>query len=77
MSDYWPVTGKELLRQLRRLAQDRGVEVRFDSHRGKGDHGTIRFGGRRTILGGVGEIKKGTLMAMLKDLGITLDDLRG
>lgn len=71
------MTGKELLRKLRRLARDRDLTFQFDADRGKGDHGTVRFAGRRTILGGLGEIKKGTLMTMLKDLGLTLDDLRG
>jgi mRNA interferase HicA len=71
------MTGAELLRRLRQLARRRCVSFSFDQKRGKADHGTIRFGERRTILGGKGELKTGTLHAMLRDLGLRLDDLRG
>jgi mRNA interferase HicA len=76
MSDTWRVTGAELLRRLRKLARKRGLDFGFDAKRGKGDHGTIRLGGRKTILPGTGELKTGTLHSMLRDLGLRPDDLR-
>jgi hypothetical protein len=76
MSEDRLMTGAEFIRIVRRLGRKRGLPVRFDPKRGKGDHGTLHFGDRRTIVGGQGELKKGTLHAMLRDLGLTLDDLR-
>jgi hypothetical protein len=70
------VTGAELLRHLRELARRRGQGFRFDPRRGKGDHGTVYFGGRRSLLPGRGELKTGTLHGILRDLGLRLDDLR-
>jgi hypothetical protein len=37
---------------------------------------SCHFGDRRTILGNRGEPKAGTLHAILRDLGLRLDDLR-
>jgi hypothetical protein len=71
------VTGKEFIRRLRRLGRQEGIAVRFDPGHGKGDHGKLWYGRRWTIVGDQGEIKKGTLMAMLKQLGVTMDKLRG
>lgn len=70
------MTGSELVRRLRRLGRKRGVNVTVDTRRGKGDHRTVRFGTRHTVLGGLGELPKGTLAGMLKQPGLTLDDLR-
>jgi hypothetical protein len=42
---------------------------------GKGDHGMLTFGHRRTVVGGRGELPKGTLHDMLRQLGLTLADL--
>jgi len=61
---------------MRRLGRKRGVAVRVDARRGKGDHSLVWFGDRRTTLGGSGELPKGTLATMLKQLGLTLDDPR-
>lgn len=70
------VTGAELLRHLRELARRRKLDFRFDPRRGKGDHGTVHFGGRQSLLPGRGELKTGTLHGTLRDLGLRLDDLR-
>lgn len=68
------MTGAEFLRLIERLG---GVRVAFDRRHGKGSHGTLWFGGRKTVLKDRGkEIGKGLLHAMLKQLGLDRSDLR-
>jgi mRNA interferase HicA len=75
-TDNKNVKGAEFLRRVKRLAHDNGVEVRLVPHRGKGSHATLYFGAGRTILQDLKrELPTGTLHAMLKQLGLTLDDL--
>jgi mRNA interferase HicA len=64
-----------------RLAKARGIGCgigyRFALARGKGSHGTLYFGGARAVVPDLKrELKTGTLHAILKQLGLTLDDLR-
>jgi ribosomal protein L15E len=69
------MTGSEFRRKLMKLARERGLAYHESSH-GKGDHRTIRFGDRRTTLGDLKkELKKETLSAMCKQLGIMPNDL--
>ena len=49
------------------------MEVRFDPSRGKGSHGLLYLGQRRTVVKR-GELKRGTLRAMLKQLDICEND---
>ena len=70
------MTGNEFIRKVRRLGRRNGVPVSFDSGDGKGDHGKLWYGGRFTTVGDRGELRKGTFMAMLKQLGLTMEDLR-
>ena len=44
------MTEAELLRRITRLGRAGGVAVRYDPHHGKGSHGTLYYGARRTIL---------------------------
>jgi len=68
--------GAELVRRLRKLGRQREVTVEFIPERGKGSHGTLYFGERLTVIRNLkDEIKTGTLHAMLKQLGLTLQDL--
>jgi mRNA interferase HicA len=68
--------GAELVRRLRKLGRQREVAVEFVPERGKGSHGTLYFGERLTVIRNLkDEIKTGTLHAMLKQLGLTLQDL--
>jgi mRNA interferase HicA len=68
--------GAELVRRLRRLGRKQGVAVEFVPERGKGSHGTLYFGERLTVMRDLkDEIKTGTLHAMLKQLGLSLQDL--
>jgi mRNA interferase HicA len=70
------VTGNDFIRRVRKLGRDRGVAVSFVAERGKGSHGTLYFGARRTIVRNPrDELKKGTLAAMLRQLGIRREEL--
>lgn len=68
--------GSELVRRLRKVGRQRGVIVELVPERGKGSHGTLYFGERFTIVRNLkDELKTGTLHAMLKQLGLTPQDL--
>jgi len=72
------VTGAEFIRKVRKLGRRRGVPVNFIVERGKGSHGTLYFGDRITVVKHrSSELKPGLLHAMLRQLGLTLDDLHG
>ena len=69
------MTGDEFLRKLRRLSRKAGVPVRFDAGHGKGSHGTLWYGERRTVLKDrKKEIGAGLLRAMLDQLGVDRKD---
>jgi mRNA interferase HicA len=68
--------GNELYRRLQKIGRERSVEVSFESERGKGSHGTVRFGDRYTVMKDRRkEIRPGLLHAMLRQLGLTERDL--
>jgi mRNA interferase HicA len=70
------VKGVEFVRKVRRLGKIRGVSVALLAERGKGSHTTLYYGERLTVVGDLkGELKKGTLHAMLTQLGLRLEDL--
>jgi hypothetical protein len=71
------VPGNELLGRLCRLAERRGIRFDFDPTGGKGGHGVIWLGNRRTTLRSSRpkEIPGGTLRAMLSQLGVRSRDL--
>ena len=70
------VTGNELTRRLRKLAHRRATAFRITETRGKGSHGTVYLGERRTtIKDRRKEIGEGLLIAMLRDLGLTKKDI--
>jgi len=70
------MNGNELLRKLKRLAKDNGLELRYDKAHGKGSHGTIYFGSKRTTLKDPKkEIGAGLLGKILEQLGIDKDEL--
>lgn len=71
------MTGSELIRRLRRLGLQRGVEVRLDELKGKGSHAALYYGMRRaTLKDRRKEIGPGLLRAMLRHLGLTPGDLQ-
>ena len=69
------VNGAEFIRMVRRIARRRGEPVRYVAHRGKGSHGTLCVGARRTIVKDrKKEIGKGLLASVLSDLAIDPDE---
>ena len=70
------MTGGEFVRLVTEVGLERGVAVTFDEKRGKGSHGTLSYGRRKTIVKyRRKEVGAGLLAKMLRDLGLTLDDL--
>ncbi|NEQ82815.1 MAG: type II toxin-antitoxin system HicA family toxin [Moorea sp. SIO2I5] len=68
--------GSELIRRVKKLAKERGLEARVDKKRGKGSHVTLYFGDRFTIVRNPkDELKTGTLKAMLRQLGLQEDEI--
>ena len=70
------MNGAELLRKLKRLARQRGVAFSYEARAGKGSHGQLLFGDRLTTMKDPKkEIGPGLLGDMLKQLGLSKDDL--
>ncbi|NBC31263.1 MAG: hypothetical protein GVY13_01165 [Alphaproteobacteria bacterium] len=70
------MTGDELLRKLKRLGRASGIAVWIEMSPGKGSHARLWFGDRRTIIKDRRkEIGPGLLAAMLRDLGLRVEDL--
>jgi mRNA interferase HicA len=68
--------GAEFIRKIRRLGKTRGVPVAFEKRHGKGSHGTLYYGTRKTtVKDRKKEIGPGLLGAMLEQLGLTRADL--
>jgi mRNA interferase HicA len=69
--------GNDFIRKIKKLAKQRELMCRVDKKRGKGSHVTLYFGDRRIIVRNPkDELKTGTLMAMLKQLGLSLNDIQ-
>ena len=70
------MTGREFLSRVNRLGRSRGIAVRFDPCRGKGSHGTLHYGNRKTtVKDRQKEIGMGLLREMLGQLGLSRRDL--
>lgn len=70
------MTGKEFIRRVRRLGSRNQVIVEWRPELGKGSHGILSYGPRRTVVRNPkDELKKGALHGMLKQLGLRLDEL--
>ena len=67
------MSGADFIRRARRHARKTGKAFRFDPRHGKGSHGVLYVGDRRTIIKR-GELKPGTFRAMLKQLDIPKED---
>lgn len=69
--------GAEFVRRVHDLGRVRRVVVQWVPERGKGSHGTLYFGQRRTIVRNLkDELGKGAFHGMLRQLGLTARDLR-
>ena len=63
----------ELLRRLRRLAAERGLD--FEMSEGK-NHTKVTLAGRRSVVGRhSSDLKTGTLYGILKQLGLKPEDM--
>lgn len=68
--------GNEFLKRIRKLARERGLVWEWHPNLGKGSHGILKLGDKKTVLRNTkDELKTGTLHAMLKQLGLTEKDL--
>ena len=74
----YSITGDEFVRHVRRLGRERGVVVHFESRKGKGSHGRLHYGDHfTTIKDRRKEISQGLLAAMIRQLGLSREDIRG
>jgi mRNA interferase HicA len=68
--------GGEFVKRVQRLARLRDTPCRFAAGKGKGSHGVLYFGEKKTIVQDrKRELKTGTLHGMLKQLGLSIGDL--
>jgi mRNA interferase HicA len=68
--------GNEFIKKVQALGRRTGVSVTVDATRGKGSHVLLYLGtALTTVRNPKDELKKGTLHAMLKQLGIKPKDL--
>ena len=67
------MNGREFTRRARRYARRAGRRFYLDTQRGKGSHVALYIDDLRTSVQ-YGEIRKGTLSRMLKELGIDRED---
>ena len=63
------MTREALLRELRRLARERDVELEVTKGRGKGSHYRVKFGSRRTTIKS-GELTPTYVGLVKKQLGL-------
>ncbi|MCP4575215.1 MAG: hypothetical protein GY846_02860 [Deltaproteobacteria bacterium] len=70
------MNGNELLKKLKKIAKERKIDCELSKSHGKGSHGTLYFGGKKTIMKDPKkEIGPGLLKAMLDTLGLKKKDI--
>ena len=70
------MNGSDFIAKVKRVGKERGVPVSFDKRHGKGSHGTLYYGDRKTtVKDRKKEIGMGLLIEMAKQLGLTQQDL--
>ena len=75
MSDNRNVRGNEFVRCIQALGKQRGVEVRWIAHRGKGSHGLLYYGSEKTTVRNLkDEVDKRAYHKMLKQLCLSQKD---
>jgi len=68
--------GNEFIRRVQKLAKARGFHCEWHPDLGKGSHGILILGDRRTVVRNPkDELKTGTFHAMLKQLGLSRNDI--
>lgn len=69
--------GNEFIRKVQKYAKAAGLVCEWRPDRGKGSHGVLILGDRRTVVRNPkDELKTRTYYAMLKQIGLTEQDLR-
>jgi mRNA interferase HicA len=69
--------GNEFIRKIQKYAKTARLFFEWRADRGKGSHGLLILGDRRTVVRNPkDELKTGTYHAMLKQLGLTERDVR-
>ena len=75
MSDTGTVRGNEFVRRIQALGKERGVEVHWAAHRGKGSHGLLYYGSNMaTVRSLKDEVDKRAYHKMLKQLCLSEKD---
>ena len=68
--------GNEFVRRVQKYAKARGLHCEWHAEMGKGSHGLLILGDRRTVVRNPkDELKTGTFHAMLKQLGLSREDI--
>ena len=68
--------GNEFIRRIAKLAKASGLTCEWRPDRGKGSHGVLILGDRRTVVRNPkDELRTGTYHAMLKQLGLNERDI--
>ncbi len=68
--------GNEFVKRVQRHARDHGLHCEWRPDLGKGSHGILILGVRRTVVrNSRDELKTGTFHAMLKQLGLSRVDI--
>jgi len=71
MYDVKNINGNELLKKLKKIAKERKLNLELVKSHGKGSHGTLHFGDKKTIMKDPKkEIGPGLLKAMIDRLGL-------
>jgi mRNA interferase HicA len=75
--NYCSMNGAEFIRKIQKVGKANGVPVTFDTAQGKGSHGTLWYGFRKTtVKDRKKELGAGLLDAMLGQLGLMKTDIR-
>jgi len=71
------MTGNDFIKKVKVTAKNSGVASDVDKKRGKGSHVLLYFGNKKTtVRNPKDELKKGTLHAMIKQLGLDPNDFQ-
>ncbi len=75
---FYLMSGNEFVEKIKKLGKKWGVQVTIDETRCKGSHRSLYFGDKNATIPNLKkELKKGIFHAILKQLGISKDDLNG
>ena len=76
LSDTPAMRGNEFIRRVQRYAKAHGLSCEWHPEMGKGSHGVLILGDQRTVVRNPkDELKTGTLSAMLKQLGLSRNEI--